>query len=292
MKSFEAKLYIEDNLATIEFDVMMKGGAPEDAMRAINKYHFDYQDLTKTERKIKMAIPFYTWQKNVIPVLIESIGKKPQAWTGQLRAKREMELMTQEEGVVPDYYGDLMGVRLPWKYGGKFSGGRIYATLDTPFRNLFQMTKEPNSFIREPLQSMFPWVKTPIEIFAGKQAFADIPFSGRYQQLPKTYSSIPGLMEALAPLGKAKKNSKGEWKMRDHDIYLLDQFSPIFGRARRLFANEKAKQRRMIMTWTSFIFGGGFRINDYSERRNQLIRDQVGHDKDMRDLRDIENRRV
>jgi hypothetical protein len=278
--------------SALGFDVMMKGGAPEDAMRAINKYHFDYQDLTKTERKIKMAIPFYTWQKNVIPVLIESIGKKPQAWTGQLRAKREMELMTQEEGVVPDYYGDLMGVRLPWKYGGKFSGGRIYATLDTPFRNLFQMTKEPNSFIREPLQSMFPWVKTPIEIFAGKQAFADIPFSGRYQQLPKTYSSIPGLMEALAPLGKAKKNSKGEWKMRDHDIYLLDQFSPIFGRARRLFANEKAKQRRMIMTWTSFIFGGGFRINDYSERRNQLIRDQVGHDKDMRDLRDIENRRV
>ena len=25
MKSFEAKLYIEDNLATIEFDIMMKG---------------------------------------------------------------------------------------------------------------------------------------------------------------------------------------------------------------------------------------------------------------------------
>jgi len=30
MKSFEAKLYIEDNLATIEFDVMMKGKYDED----------------------------------------------------------------------------------------------------------------------------------------------------------------------------------------------------------------------------------------------------------------------
>ena len=30
MKSFEAKLYIEDNLATIEFDVMMKGEYDED----------------------------------------------------------------------------------------------------------------------------------------------------------------------------------------------------------------------------------------------------------------------
>ena len=30
MKSFKAKLYIEDNLATIEFDVTMKGKYDED----------------------------------------------------------------------------------------------------------------------------------------------------------------------------------------------------------------------------------------------------------------------
>jgi len=281
--------------AALGFDVMSKGGSAEDALRAINKYHFDYADLTRAERRLKMFIPFYTWQKNIIPVLIESIGKAPQAWTGQLRAKRHIESLSSEEGVKPDYYDDLMGIRLPWKWkigGSSWLGGRIYATPDTPFRNLFQMTKEKNSFVREPLQSMYPWVKTPIELFADKQSFADIPFSGRYQQLPHVYAKIPGLMQALEPLGMAKKNSKGEWKMRDQNIYMLDQVSPIFGRARRMFANEEAKQRRMITTWVSFLFGGGFRINDRGERTNQLIKDQVGHSKDMRDLIDIENRRV
>jgi hypothetical protein len=80
--------------------------------------------------------------------------------------------------------------------------------------------------------------------------------------------------------------------MRDHDIYLVDQFSPIFGRARRQFPNEKAKQRRMWMTWVSFMTGGGFRVNDAAERRNQMIKDQVGHSNDMRDIRDIEGRTV
>ena len=281
--------------AALGFDVMSKGGSAEDALRAINKYHFDYADLTRAERRLKMFIPFYTWQKNIIPVLIESIGKAPQAWTGQLRAKRHIESLSSEEGVKPDYYDDLMGIRLPWKWkigGSSWLGGRIYATPDTPFRNLFQMTKEKNSFVREPLQSMYPWVKTPIELFADKQSFADIPFSGRYQQLPHVYAKIPGLMQALEPIGMAKKNSKGEWKMRDQNIYMLDQISPIFGRARRLFANEEAKQRRMVTTWVSFLFGGGFRINDRGERTNQIIKDQVGHSKDMRDLGDIENRRV
>jgi hypothetical protein len=105
-------------------------------------------------------------------------------------------------------------------------------------------------------------------------------------------STVPGLLTVLEGLGKAKKNNRGEWKMRDHDIYLVDQFSPIFGRARRQFPNEKAKQRRMWMTWVSFMTGGGFRINDASERRNQMIKDQVGHSNDMRDIRDIAGRTV
>lgn len=273
------------------FDVMKKGGTREDAMNAINKYHFDYQDLTKFERGVKAFVPFYTWQKNIIPVLIESLGKKPQAWTGFLRAKRSIELGSEDERVKPDYYAEMMGIRLPWRSGGRF-GGRIYAVPDTPFRQLFQLTKEPTSPIRTVTGGIYPWMKTPAEIWAKKQFFADIPFSGRYQQTPSAYEAIPGLMPALGMFGKAVKNNKGEWKMRDHDIYLVEQISPIFGRHRRLFGDEEAKRRRATMTWISFLFGGGFRVNDLQERRNQLIKDQVKHSQDLRDIEDIERRRV
>ena len=273
------------------FDIMKKGGTREDAMNAINKYHFDYQDLTKFERGIKAFVPFYTWQKNIIPVLIESLGKKPQAWTGFLRAKRAIELGSEDERVKPDYYAEMMGIRLPWRSGGRF-GGRIYAVPDTPFRQLFQLTKEPTSPVRTVTGGIYPWLKTPAEIWAKKQFFADIPFSGRYQQIPSSYKAIPGLMPALGMFGKAVKNNKGEWKMRDHDIYLVEQMSPIFGRHRRLFGDEEAKRRRATMTWISFLFGGGFRVNDLQERRNQLIKDQVRHSQDLRDVEDIERRRV
>ena len=276
--------------AALGFDTMMKGGNSVDAVRQINKYHFDYSDLTDVEKKIKDVIPFYTWQKNVIPVLLESMGKRPQAWSNLLRWKKELELHSPQQGLVPDYFGENMGIRLPFKIPG-MAGGRVYAMPDLPFRNLAIFAKEPTSPIRVPLESAFPWVKMPVEIWAKKQSFADIPFSGRFQQVP-SWGKIPGLMPILSAMGKAQKNSKGEWVMRDNDIYAVDQFSPVLGRMRRLIPNESAKQRRLMQTWISTMFGGGFRVNDPWEKKSQLIRDNTSFANEWRDIIDIETRKV
>ena len=276
--------------AALGFDTMMKGGNSVDAVRQINKYHFDYSDLTDVEKKIKDVIPFYTWQKNVIPVLLESMGKRPQAWSNLLRWKKELELHSPQQGLVPDYFGENMGIRLPFKIPG-MAGGRLYAMPDLPFRNLAIFAKEPTSPIRVPLESAFPWVKMPVEIWAKKQSFADIPFSGRFQQVP-SWGKIPGLMPILSAMGKAQKNSKGEWVMRDNDIYAVDQFSPVLGRMRRLIPNESAKQRRLMQTWVSTMFGGGFRVNDPWEKKSQLIRDNTSFANEWRDIIDIETRKV
>ena len=245
------------------FDIMKKGGSPQDAMNAINKFHFDYQDLTNLERTIKAVVPFYTWQKNVIPVLLESIGRKPESWGRLLQVKRELELHSPRQGLVPDYFGENMGIRMPFKVPG-LGGGRVYALPDLPFRDFQRYLKEPTSPIRGPLESAFPWVKLPAEIWATKQTFADIPFMERYQQVP-TWGKIPGIMEVLAVMGKAKKAKDGTWVMRDNDIYAVEQFIPFFSRMRRMFPNEKSKQRRLMTTWISTIFGGGFRVNDHHE---------------------------
>ena len=276
--------------AALGFDTMKKGGNSIDAVRNINKYHFDYSDLTDVERRIKDVIPFYTWQKNVVPVLLESMGKRPQAWSNLLRTKKELELHSPQEGLVPDYFGENMGIRLPFKIPG-IRGGRVYAMPDLPFRNLATFAKEPTSPIRVPLESAFPWIKMPVEIWAKKQSFADIPFSGRYQQVP-SWGKIPGLMPILSAMGKAKKSSDGTWVMRDNDIYAVDQFSPVLGRMRRMLPNESAKQRRLAQTWISTIFGGGFRVNDPWEKNSQLIRDNTSFANEWRDILDIDTRRV
>ena len=276
--------------ASVGFDTLAKGGDVARAHQLITKYHFDYSDITNVERRIKDVIPFYTWQKNVIPVLFESIGTKPQAWGRLLQVKREVELHSPRQGLVPDYYGENMGIRMPFKIPG-MRGGRVYALPDLPFRDVQRYLKEPTSPIRGPLESAFPWVKLPAEIWAKKQTFADIPFSGRYQQVP-TWGKIPGLMPLLAGLGKAKRAKDGTWRMRDNDIYAVDQFVPFFGRMRRLFPNEQAKQRRLLTTWISTVFGGGFRVNDPWEKKAQFIKDQKKFADEMRDILDVETRSI
>jgi len=276
--------------ASVGMDTLAKGGDVASAYRNITKYHFDYGDITNVERRIKDVIPFYTWQKNVIPVLLESMGRKPQSWGRLLQVKKELELHSPQQGLVPDYFGENMGIRLPFKIPG-IKGGRVYALPDLPFRDFQRYLKEPTSPIRGPLESAFPWVKLPAEMWATKQTFADIPFMERYQQVP-SWGKIPGLMPILGGLGKAKKAKDGTWVMKDNDIYAVDQFVPFFGRMRRMLPNEEAKQRRLMTTWVSTIFGGGFRVNDPFEKRSQFIRDQKKFANDMRDILDIETRRV
>ena len=266
-------------------DVMQKGGSIDDAFTQILKYHFDYtpSGLTRTERNMRRAIPFWRWQKNIIPVLVESLGRRPTAWSRLMQLKGEMELQSDQEGVVPDYFLEGWGVRLPIKSGGN----QVYWVPDLPFRDLMRYTKEPTSPLRAFSEGAAPTVKLPIEIWSGKQIFADLPFTGRYQQPPPVYTGTPFLMDALGAAGKAQKNRKGDWKMRDHDIYIMDQMMPIFGRFRRLFPNEDRYQQRVATTWVSQVFGTSLRTNTLEAKQNQMRQDQEEFNNRMRDILDL-----
>ena len=268
----------------------MGGGSIDDAFELVNKYHFDYANLTQTERKMKQVIPFWTWQKNILPVLVESIGKKPAAWGRLGQIKKELELHSPEEGFVPSWFGENMGIRLPFE----LQGNRAYSIPDLPFRDLAKWSKGIND--REPwrplVESMMPLYKLPIELKMGKRYFGNIPFTGRYQQVPYAYEHMPGLMSVLNSLGYAKKNSKGDWKVTDKTIYFLDQFSPVLGRLRRLAPNEKSKQERIVTTWVTTFLGMNLRPNTLKSRRGALIEQQKEMAEMLRDKKDIENRRV
>jgi len=270
----------------LAFDVLQKGGSIGDAAGQVYKFHFNYADLTGTERKMRRVIPFWTWQKNVVPILVESLGKHPYAWGRLQQVKGNLELQSKEEGVVPDYFLENMAIRLPWKINDYQS----YWIPDLPFRDLNRLMKEPGSITRVFAESAAPPVKVPLEIWAGKQFFADLPFSGRYQQVPPVYAKFPFLMKALGLAGKAKKDRKGEYKMRDQDLYMLDSWMPFLSRFRRLLPNESRYSRRVASTVVSTVFGTQVRINDPHEKRNQILRNDRAFEEKMRDLIDIEMR--
>ncbi len=257
---------------------MMTTGSPiEDAYRSVMKYHFDYSDLTKADQFIKLASPFWVWQKNIIPVLVSSIGKNPKAWSRLNQVKGELELQSPADGIMPNWFHENMGIRMPFKIGGS----RAYVMPDLPFRDLNRYLKEMENpgdvkglakgTLRAFGESAMPPFKVPIEMWAGKQVFADIPLTGRYQQLPAIYD-FPMAREALGLLGLAEKADNGRWVARDSSLYAMDSFFPLLGRARRLFPNEESKQEALITTWFNTIGGTGLRANTPRLRRNEIYR--------------------
>ena len=275
---------------------MMAGRNVDDAYRNVIKFHFDYSDLTNAERSVKKVIPFWVWQKNVLPVLIESMGKKPAAWSRLLQVKKEMELTSPMEGIVPEYFGENMGIRMPFKMGGN----RVYVLPDLPFRDLAKFTKDVENPLdvkqvgknvyRVARESALPPIKFPIEHWAGKQTFADIPLTGRFQQAP-SWANMPGLKQALLATGLAKQSQgTGRLVMTDKNIYGFDQFMPMFGRLRRFVPNERKKQEAFWTTAINTTFGTGLRVNTPSEIRAQIFRQQRNWADDWRNMKDIEFR--
>ena len=70
---------IEDNARLANFlDKIKKGHVSEDAAAAVNKYLFDYGDLTDFEKQVmKRMFPFYTFTRKNIPLQLESLAKNP-----------------------------------------------------------------------------------------------------------------------------------------------------------------------------------------------------------------------
>ena len=278
--------------------IMEGGGTLDEAWKGIRKYHFDYSEITPREAQIKAIIPFWKWQKNILPVLVESIGSRPAAWSRLRQIKGELEYSSESEGIVPDYFMENLGIRLPWR----MDGSQVYLLPDLPFKDLNRWMKPGERPITgiKPLdmatrifaESAFPYAKLPIEMWAGKQFFADLPLKGRFQNVPPSYANIPGLMPIMGMLGKAEKNRKGEWKMTDTDLYVLDQLMPFMGKLRRLIPGEEKYEKRWMTTFLSTMFGGGLRVNTPEEQRNQLIRMQRELSDDMKRMIDIEVRNV
>jgi hypothetical protein len=266
---------------------MRIGGTLDDAIESIYKLHFNYGNLSSFESgAMKRVFPFYTWSRNNLPLQISQLAANPKRYNRLLSIKRNLEYGTEEEGNVPSYFLEPFGFRLPFSIGGS----QVYSVPDLPFQDLLRFDPTGVGFVdaaQHILSSGSPMIKVPLEYWGGKQFFKGIPYTGRYQQVPTPWEKIPGLMPALNMIGWAEKNNRGEWKMMDSRIAVMDGLMPYIGRLRRMIPNESRYQERMIQTLTSTLGGLSIRINTPYEQRMQVIRQMIEDDKEWRDERDI-----
>ena len=262
------------------FDVLKHGnGTVDEAFDAIMKWHFDYSDLSAFESKVvKRLIPFYTWTKHALPLMIEQVGKNPAKMSMYLKAKRNIEMGQEKAPIVPPFFIRQGAIQLPFK----FKGQNMFVLPDLPFKTPLELIDpalafDKNMSVADRIQVMLgsvgtqitPLVKAPYEWKAKQNLWKGYNFDGRYQQVPTAYRNIPLLMPMLDTLGLATKQND-VWLMRDYELHTMAQLLPTFTDMRRLFPSEERYQQRTLSTWMSFAFGLGLRTNTLDEQRRVI----------------------
>ena len=268
---------------SLGFDTILKGGNASDAFDNIMKFHFDYDDLSDFERNvIKRVVPFYTWTRKNIPLMMEQFARRPEVFNRYMSLKKEIELMSQEEegGIVPRWMQRQGGIRLPFKYEGE----NMMILPDLPFKAPLEMFDPALAFDKD-LGFMeraeialgtigtqiTPLIKAPYEWKAKQNLWKGYSYDGRAEAVPGAYTMIPGMMQLLSIAGVAKKNQNGDWTMPDHALHSMAQLLPTFTDYRRLFPDEEKYQQRSLSNWISWFSGIGLRTNTKWEQHMEML---------------------
>jgi hypothetical protein len=278
------------------FDTLKKGGTVDEAFDTVVKFHFDYDDLSDFERKVvKRIVPFYTWTRKNMPLMLEQIGRNPAKMTAYLKAKREIEMDLKPPGIIPNYFKRQGAIQLPFKYEGQ----DMFILPDLPFKTPIELLDPMLAFdadlsvverLRIAMGSLgtqvTPLIKAPYEWKSKQNLWKGYTFDGRFQQVPTVFVKTPGLMHMLQPLGLAAKQND-IWIMRDYNLHTMAQLMPTFADMRRLFPSEERYQQRTLSTWMSFAFGLGLRTNTVEEQQRTLRAEFYKQLDEMQDMRSM-----
>ena len=279
------------------FDTLYKGLSPDEAFENVMKFHFDYDDLSDFERNvIKKVVPFYTWTRKNMPLMMEMAARRPAVFNKYNSLKKEMEYGQERPQIVPQWMERQGAIQTPWKYEGE----SMFILPDLPFKAPMELLDPSLRFttdesVMDRIQTALgtlgtqitPLIKAPYEWKAKQNLWKGYNFDEGYEVVPRAYAKVPFLMDALALPGIAAKNSKGQWAMKDYELHAMGQLLPTLTDLRRLFPDEERYQERSVSTWISFVFGAGLRTNTKweqdMERRSRAyeMRDEMKQERSL-----------
>lgn len=168
----------------LALDQLAKGKNVVEARRVVDKFLFDYGDLSPYESQVlKKIIPFYTWMRKNIPTQIENFVKQPEKYMKVMAVLHNAQLEADKQlGVSrPNQAG-----KAPWLMNPEIAGYEIpFRSIRTPFKD-----KDGNQLImktRLPIEdleimagalnrlgsALAPVPKTALEIALNKDLFTN-----------------------------------------------------------------------------------------------------------------------
>jgi hypothetical protein len=131
--------FLENNAKdALALDVLLKGGSARDATRVVNKFLFDYGDLSPQEAQLfKKFVPFYTWVRKNLPLQLEQMVKQPVKYLKTINFLHNAQLTADEmAGTKP---GTSQTGKAPWLQNPVIAGYEIplpgVGSVRTPFKD-------------------------------------------------------------------------------------------------------------------------------------------------------------
>lgn len=213
---------VETNAKVTHFlDRLYKYGNPDLAAQSVNKFLFNYGDLTPFERNyMKRLMPFYTFRRKNVPLMYQQLLENPGKFAQLQVAKNAAEgSNTAKDNEVPDYMKQQFSVDLG-KAGGKealLMPGLSVSDLQVPFRPL-----------AEGYGMLTPAIRLPVELYHNKTWYGgNIDNRGGYQtkELPGIFNplaSVPAIRDALGIKRVTTAKGVKEYRIPAKARYVMD----------------------------------------------------------------------
>jgi hypothetical protein len=164
--------FVEDTDRLAMFiNQLRKGADPDAAAKTVNKFLFDYGDLTPAMRSLRnTAVPFLAWQKGNIPLQITQLLENPAKLNRTLktiRAASQGNQPSDKGAYLPEYMRNLNSIPLGLKDS---SGNPLYLNPNLPFQDLNKL--DPMAFLT---QGLNPLIKVPLELYQNRSWFFNSP---------------------------------------------------------------------------------------------------------------------
>lgn len=165
---------IEDFMRGAQYNgLVRKGYSPEMAARQIDKYHFNYGDLTPFERHwMRRAVPFYTFAMKNLPLQMETLASRPGAFSTPFKPS---QVDRDKQEYVPDYLSSGFVSPLGPEQDGK---RRFLSSLGLPQEEAFKDMQLWNGMpdlagtAMHAASNLNPLIKGPLEQMTDRQFFS------------------------------------------------------------------------------------------------------------------------
>lgn len=254
------------------YDVLKRGGTLDQAMDTVNKWHFNYSDISQFDQNMKLVMPFWTF-------FSRNMALQAQTWVRNsvklnrtyVNVQRNWAHGQEDDTYVPEWFGDAGAIRMG---GLSADGSQKYLFPDMPAMMApAQFDKFTTPWTGEFLGDVGPAKLFP-ELITGKQFFSGVPFKGQPVEA--------GLVGTAAnKLGLTPTSASGTPMIDDRWQYAINSLLPGAGQLDRyLGMGGDANAERQNYSLLAAATGIGIRENNDRTRQGEQYRRQLEADKD------------